>query len=65
MAKYRVLEKSFINNALVDEGAIIDYDGEASANLELIEDVSDPAETPAPKQKAKAAKAAAGDENPA
>ena len=28
MAKFKVLEKSFINNALQEEGAIIEYDGE-------------------------------------
>lgn len=38
MAKYLVLERSFINNALVEEGATVEYDGEVSANLELIED---------------------------
>ena len=38
MAKYKVLEKSFINNAIVEEGAIIEYDGEASDNLELIKE---------------------------
>lgn len=34
MAKYRVLTKSFINNSLVEEGAVIDYDGVPSDNLE-------------------------------
>ena len=37
MAKYRVLEKSFINNAIVDEGDEVDYSGEPGPNLELIE----------------------------
>lgn len=37
MAKVRVLEKSFINNAVVEEGAVIDYDGELGPNLELVE----------------------------
>jgi len=36
MAQYRVLQKSFINNAIVEEGAIVEYDGESSDNLELI-----------------------------
>ena len=36
MATYKVLEKSFINNALQEEGAIIEYDGEPSENLELV-----------------------------
>ena len=34
MAKYRVLEKSFIGNALVEEGAVVEYDGVPSSNLE-------------------------------
>lgn len=37
MAKYRVLSKSYIDGSIVDEGDIVEYDGEASANLELIE----------------------------
>lgn len=36
MPQYRVLHTSFINNAIVQEGAVIDYDGEAGPNLELI-----------------------------
>ena len=36
--KYRVLERSFIDNALREEGAEIDFDGEAGPNLEPIED---------------------------
>lgn len=38
MAKYKVLEKSFINNAIVEAGEVIEYDGEASNNLELIDE---------------------------
>lgn len=34
MAQYRVLERSFIGNAIVEEGEIVEYDGEAAANLE-------------------------------
>ena len=34
MAKYRVLTKSFVNNALVEEGDIIEYDGVPHDNLE-------------------------------
>lgn len=37
MAKYRVLQTSFIDNRLVHEGEIIEYDGDAGHNLELIE----------------------------
>lgn len=39
MARYRVLERSFINNHIVEEGAVIDYDpgdGEVAGNLELV-----------------------------
>ena len=36
MALYRVLEKSYINNTIAEEGAIVEYDGEASYNLESI-----------------------------
>lgn len=54
MAKYRVLEKSFINNTIVEVGEVVEYDGRASSNLELI--VED-----APKPKGKKAPAAAED----
>ncbi|MBU3554829.1 hypothetical protein [Polynucleobacter sp. UB-Piko-W3] len=36
MPRYKVLEKSFINNTVHEEGAIVEYDGIASDNLELI-----------------------------
>lgn len=38
MPKYRVLEKSFINNAIREEGEIVEYEGRPSANLELLEE---------------------------
>lgn len=34
MAKYRVITRSFIDNALREEGAIVDYDGIPASNLE-------------------------------
>lgn len=37
MARYRVLEKSFINNSVVEAGEEVEYDGEPGRNLELIE----------------------------
>ena len=40
MAKYRVLQTSFINNSLVNEGDVVDYDGEAADNLELVSKAS-------------------------
>jgi hypothetical protein len=36
MAQYRVLQKSFVNDVLVEEGAVVDYDGVPGSNLELI-----------------------------
>lgn len=39
MAKYRVLEESFINNSIAAVDEIVEYDGEPSDNLELVEDV--------------------------
>ena len=38
MKKYTVIEKSFINNKLCEPGEIVDYDGEASSNLQPIEE---------------------------
>lgn len=40
--KYRVLEKSFIDGRIVEEGEIVEYDGKAGSSLELIKE-------PAPK----------------
>jgi hypothetical protein len=36
MAKYIVKELSYINGSLVQPGETVDYDGEASANLEPV-----------------------------
>lgn len=52
MAQYRVLQKSFINGHIQEEGSIVEYDGEPSENLELIE-----GEKPAAKAKGKKAAA--------
>jgi len=38
MAKCRVLEKSFINDAIRQPGEIVEYDGALGANLELVDD---------------------------
>lgn len=38
MAKYRVLEKSFIGNAIREAGDIVEYDGLVSGNLEPIDE---------------------------
>ena len=38
MARYKVLELSWIDNVLVHPGVIINYAGIASANLELVEE---------------------------
>lgn len=37
MPKYKVLAKSFINNSIVEEGDIVEYDGKPGSNLELVE----------------------------
>lgn len=50
MAKFKVLETSYINGQIVAPGDIVDYDGVASANLEPIG---------SPKEVEAAAKAAA------
>lgn len=54
MPQYRVLTKSFINNTIVEEGAIVEFDGKAGSNLELIEGEK-PAAASKGKGKAKAA----------
>lgn len=59
MARYRVLQTSFIGNALVHEGAEIEYEGEAGSNLELIEEAD---AKPAPVKKDKAGKAEGGND---
>lgn len=38
MAKYRVKEKSFIGNIVVEAGAIIEHDGAPGDNLEPVPD---------------------------
>lgn len=40
MAKYRVLELSYIGIHLVQEGDIVDYDGEPGSNLELVDEAT-------------------------
>lgn len=37
MAKYLVLEKSYIGGTIVEEGETVEYDGEAGPNLQLVE----------------------------
>ena len=36
MAQYKVLERSFIDNRIYEEGAIVEYDGDAGPNLEVV-----------------------------
>ena len=43
MPKYKVLVKSFINNAISEPGDIIGYDGKPDGRIELIEDEAKPA----------------------
>lgn len=41
MARYKVLEPSFIGNRFCSEGDIVSFDGEAGPNLELLDDPLD------------------------
>lgn len=38
MPQYKVLAKSYINGSLVEEGAVVEYDGQPGKALELIEE---------------------------
>jgi hypothetical protein len=38
MPKYLVLTKSFINNTIANEGDVVEYEGKAGSNLELIKE---------------------------
>jgi hypothetical protein len=38
MPRYRVLERSFINNSTFEPGSIVEYEGEVAGNLELIKE---------------------------
>lgn len=38
MAKYKVLTRSFINNAIREEGEIVEYEGRAGSNLEPLDE---------------------------
>lgn len=51
MAKYKVLIKSFINNTIVEAGAVVEYDGKAGSNLELIKDPKGDGKGPKPDPK--------------
>ena len=58
MAKYRVLEKTYINNSIAEVGEIVEYDGQAGRTLELIGKeapvkAEEPANTEAPAAEAK------------
>lgn len=50
MPTYLVLAKSFINNAIREEGETIEYDGKPGSNLELV-DGSEDEQTKSPKRK--------------
>jgi len=50
MATYLVLQKSFINNAIREEGEQVEYDGKPGLNLQLV-DGSDDEQTKSPKRK--------------
>jgi hypothetical protein len=40
MPKYRVNTKSFIGNSVVDEGAVVEYDGMPGLNLDPMDDAA-------------------------
>ena len=40
MAKYLVLDKSFINNSIVEADTEVEYDGEPSANLKPLDEAA-------------------------
>jgi hypothetical protein len=40
MPKFRVLEKSFIDNSIAEEGKIVEYTGVPGANLEPVDDAA-------------------------
>jgi len=47
MAKVRVLVRSYINNAIREEGEIVDeYNGKIGSNLELVEEKPSKAKAP-------------------
>lgn len=56
MPRYRVLEKSFVDNHIRDKDDIVSYAGKASSNLQLVDDDGNdvvakkaaPAKAPAP-----------------
>ncbi len=43
MPNYLVLERSFINNAIVEAGETVSYEGEAGSNLQALDAPSPPA----------------------
>jgi len=52
MPKYHVLEKSYINNRIVEAGEIVEYDGTPGGNLSLVEPELQGNKAKAPKQPA-------------
>ena len=54
MASYKVLTKSFIGNAIREEGEVVEYDGDVADNLEALE-------VPAPAGSSKGKKAPSSD----
>lgn len=56
MPKYRVRTKSFINHTIVEEGAIVNYDGIPGPNLEPIDTGAKKAATVAPEANAESLK---------
>lgn len=46
MPKYKVLAKSYINNTIVEEGEIVEYNGKPGSNLQLVEEKDQKKEEP-------------------
>ena len=59
MPKYRVLEKSYIGNAIREAGEVVEYDGKPGKALELIPEAEPAAEKAEGEKKGKAKKSEA------
>lgn len=58
MPTYLVLQKSFINNAIREEGEHIEYDGKPGSNLELVDGSDDEQAKPSKRKWEKKSQAA-------
>lgn len=65
MAQYKVLQKSFINGSIVEEGAIVEFDGTPHENLEPVKKAKKGAGAPDEAQQEQGAFGEQPDEAPA